>query len=298
MDKNESEEIFNLFLRELGVFLNRQNVIIPYKDFIFELPIHGNLVNVYLNSCYNCPVDCYKKTSLNFKEKTDKYIKNILKKKKSTIRISEKHFILLTKIAILKKEAEKIIELDDIIDFLKSKILTIRFVLVGLDGVGKSTILEYFPGDLRDYEVLVNTYIKINETFKPLIIELIDPDKTIIDNIVSPTIAPLIKKEFSNVYMFILVTDSKSKNILNTKHKLLPKLPELNPHALIICIANKQDSPRSLNYETVQNIIDHRTYPLIAIDSKSYEQFMKIIWETILLRIEQMQKHNCPLFET
>ena len=106
-------------------------------------------------------------------------------------------------------------------------------------------------------------------------------------------LAPLIKKEFSNVYMFILVTNSEAKNTMNSKF-LVPKLRELNAFALKICIANKQDSPKALNHETVGNILDIRTYPLIATDSKSYEQFMKIIWETILIRIEQMREHSCP----
>ncbi|MHA1378568.1 MAG: ADP-ribosylation factor-like protein [Candidatus Helarchaeota archaeon] len=297
MDKSESEEIINYFLKELRVFKKRNMVSISYTNFFFELPIYGNLVSVYLKDCYNCPVDCFKRIIPHYKDKINDYIDEILKKKTLDHKLSQKDIILLSKISVLKRDADKVLDLESIKEELKLKLRTIKIVLIGLSEVGKSTIFEYFPGNIVQYETMVNTFAKFNDTFKPLLIQLIDPGMTIIENIASESIAPLLKNEFSNVYMFILVTDSTSKNVMNTKHKLLPKLRKINPNSLIICIANKQDNPNTLNFETVQNILNVRTYPLTAIDSKSYDLFMNIIWETIILRIEQMKEHQCFFFK-
>lgn len=294
MDDLKPRKIIEEFLKELNLFFNRNEIIIPFKELTFRIPFNGNLINAYLKDCDTCSVDCYKKLPTNFQENFVEYIDFIIKTWKKAVYLKEKDVILLSKVILLQKEPEKVLDLNNIKEILTSKIKNIRFILIGLDGVGKSTIFEFFPGKMSKYESLVESFIKINETFESLTIELLDLGNTIIENILSESIAPLIKSELSNAYMFILITDSTSKNVMKSKISLLPKLNQLNPYALIICIANKQDIPNTLNYETIENILGIRTYPLTATDPKSYEEFMKIIWETVLLRIEQMKEHNCP----
>ena len=283
------------YLKELGIATKKQKAIIPFDNLIFELPFYGNLVDVYFKDCFNCSVDCFKKLTTNFKEEINKQVKKILKKKHALLDLSDEDVIFLTKVTILLKEPKKILDLEHIKENLITNLQKLRFVLIGLDEVGKSTIFESFPGEIVEYDSMVETLLKDNFSFSPLVIEVMDLGNSVIENIISDSVAPLIKKELAKTYMFIVVTDSKSRNVITTKQKIVSKLPEINPFALIICIANKQDLKNALKFDTIENILNIRTYPLTAIDSNSYEDFMKIIWETVLLRIEQMKENNCPM---
>ena len=81
---------------------------------------------------------------------------------------------------------------------------------------------------------------------------------------------------------------------MRIKQELIPKLKEISPHALIICLANKQDLPNRLKSSTVENILNERAYDFIATDEKFRETIANIMFETILLRIEQIEEFECP----
>ena len=50
--------------------------------------------------------------------------------------------------------------------------------------------------------------------------------------------------------------------------------------------------------ESIEKITGLRTYEIIATNQKCEERLMKIIYETVLLRVDQMKENHCFLFPT
>ena len=265
-----------------------RKIIIRKDKLIFQFHMFQTNIQVFLPECFECPLDCNKyfefylgKAQLNGENNTEL-------QKEDRLLLAHVRDILEDKLPL---------ESDSIQNKLRHKIFLLNFAFVGFDQVGKTTLFELFSGKVSKISDLLNTYKKEIVSFLPLKINIYDYGGEIMDNLASKSPAPLLTDKLRNFYLYIIVTDSSPQNVTATKQKLLPKLKKLSPYAAVIVIANKQDLPKRLSAQLIENILGERTYPLTAIDHESNDFFMNLINEIILLRREQMQEYNCPFLE-
>ncbi|MHA1143498.1 MAG: Rab family GTPase [Candidatus Helarchaeota archaeon] len=297
MDAFSKKNFIKEYLANLELDLEKDSVYIYYEGLVFQINVDRAIEYVYLQGCETCPVDCYKRLPLAVNSSGEKYVKKIRKQHPNFAGLDERTFDQLTKIAMIKESPGKYVDVDFYRTLLHEKIHEINFFLIGHASVGKTTIFDSFPGEERQYGLMQEANTKLNTIFLPLNINLIDVSKTTIRKIVNGEIAPVDKDALRRAYMFIFVVDSTSKNCLKTKMSLLKPLHEICPSALKICIANKQDLKGALEGEAIQNLLKIRVYEFSAIDPKCKDLFNRIIFETIIIRIEQLKEHGCLYLE-
>ena len=283
------QRLISQFLRKLNVDVEDRNVIIRKEDLVFRFHMFQTNIEVSLPECFQCPLDCNKFVEL-YLGKTELEGENISDLEKEDL-------LLLAHIKDIVNDNFPV-ENEVLISKIKRKIHVLNFGLIGYDQVGKTTLFEMIPGKPRKVENLIQTYMKEIHTFSPLFIRVYDYGTQIMENLTSKSPAPLLLQKLKHYYLYIVVTDSSSQDVMAIKSNILPKLKRLSPYAAIMVIANKQDQPDRISAQLIQKILDTRAYPVSALKPDSEEFFNKLLNEVIILRQEQMREYNCPFLET
>jgi len=145
---------------------------------------------------------------------------------------------------------------------------TLKVVLLGEGGVGKTTILNMLIGGRAqlDHIATMAVYVEQLETARlgPYQIAVWDfPGQE--------KMVPRWRDYLKGTDVVLLVTDSTLKNVMDTR-KLIPIIRKWVEGALIWAIANKQDLAECLLPDTVERLLGLRTIGLVAIDPRNKEK--------------------------
>ena len=281
------------FLKEMKIPFANDSAIIPLGLYEIEFPFNSNIAYLINKKCVSCPLDCYKRIQIYFNEELDEEIGKIKKFESKNKELTELEIDYLSRLLLISKEPTKYFDFEELKHILTDNLTDIFFSIVGARSVGKSTILELVPGIKSNDFKEIDT--KINKTFPPLFLNIMDINH---DFSKKSKIAPYLLTYLELTFMFLIVSDSTSKDALAIKNTIIENLKRINPSSLQVCIANKQDNQHILTGEAIEKITGLRTYELIATNQKFEERLMKIIYETVLLRIDQMKENHCFLFPT
>ena len=164
----------------------------------------------------------------------------------------------------------------------------LNILLTGESGVGKTSILNLFPGD-----IILELDDDLNEIFQkpidipslegvvPCILREIDL-RDLINNVVS------YWEILRSIDTIFIVTDSTERNIENTA-ELLSELKNKLPEISFYIIANFQDR-KSISYSVgkVESILKEKTFGFSAIQEDSIDKIIAIIRE--ILKISNLAK--------
>ncbi|MHA1785684.1 MAG: hypothetical protein ACTSVY_03380 [Candidatus Helarchaeota archaeon] len=281
------------FLKEVKIPFNERGAVIRLKNHNIELPFNSSMAYFLNQKCSACTVDCYKRIQIHFNNDLDKEIGKIKKIEMKNKDFTKEEIEFLSRVLLIYKNPMKFLDVEEHEHLLEKSLTEIFFTIIGGKQVGKSTIFDLIPGKNRDENKEFK--IKINETFPPLILSVFELKNEFSDG---KKISPYIQSFLKNTYMFIIVSNSTTRDVMHIKESLNKDLKQINPSSLQICIANKQDNQHVMRGEAIENLTNLRTYELIATDPKCKERLINILFETILLRIEQMKENHCFLFST
>jgi len=163
-----------------------------------------------------------------------------------------------------------------------------NILLTGESGVGKTSILNLFPGD-----IILELDDDLNEIFQkpinipniegvvPCVLREIDL-RDLKNNIVS------YWEILQSIDIICIVTDSTERNIENTA-ELLSELKNKLPEISLYIIANFQDR-KSISYsvEKVESILKEKTFGFSGIQEDSYDKIIAIFRE--FLKISNLAK--------
>jgi small GTP-binding protein len=142
--------------------------------------------------------------------------------------------------------------------------------VLGLPGVGKSTLLKMLAGDKipQDYVPTIgldfgNIEIGANNTISLWDLGGQDQFRFMWDGLLRGT------------SVIIAVTDSTKAGALKTK-EFVEKYSKFNGSKLIV-LANKQDLPGALSPKEVESITGAETHGLVAIDPTSKQALFKLL---------------------
>ncbi|MHA1803136.1 MAG: ADP-ribosylation factor-like protein [Promethearchaeota archaeon] len=166
-------------------------------------------------------------------------------------------------------DQEKITKLNNYVDQVHRN-LKPKISIVGFSGVGKTTIkklikldeipLEHIPTISGDIAT-----IKIGKLFFNLF-----------DFAGQDQFRYLWKSFIKGSDSVLIVTDSTPKNIEASKF-FLELIEKEVPYARTAIIANKQDLPGAMSPEEIEEILNLRTYPMIANREENREKMIRII---------------------
>lgn len=162
-------------------------------------------------------------------------------------------------------------ELGPIID--QAIVSTLKIVLLGEGGVGKTTILKMLMSQRADLNHIATmaVYVEEMQTAKLGPYEL-----AVWDFPGQELLVPKWKDYLRGTDVVLMVTDSTLKNVMSTR-KLIPIIQKWTDGALVWAIANKQDLKDSLLPDTVARLLGLRTIGLVAIDPRNKELLFKTL---------------------
>lgn len=150
---------------------------------------------------------------------------------------------------------------------------TLKIVLLGEGGVGKSTILRMLMSQRADLNHIATmaVYVEEMQTAKLGPYEL-----AVWDFPGQELLVPKWKDYLRGTDVVLMVTDSTLKNVMSTR-KLIPIIQKWTDGALVWAIANKQDLKDALLPDTVARLLGLRTIGLVAIDPRNKELLFKTL---------------------
>lgn len=169
------------------------------------------------------------------------------------------------------RNSEVFQELGPIID--QAIVSTLKVVLLGEGGVGKTTILKMLMSQRADLNHIATmaVYVEEMETAKLGPYEL-----AVWDFPGQELLVPKWKDYLRGTDVVIMVTDSTLKNVMSTR-KLIPIIQKWTDGALVWAIANKQDLKDALLPDTVARLLGLRTIGLVAIDPRNKDLLFKTL---------------------
>lgn len=150
---------------------------------------------------------------------------------------------------------------------------TLKVVLLGEGGVGKTTILQMLMSQRADLNHIATmaVYVEEMETAKLGPYEL-----AVWDFPGQELLVPKWRDYLRGTDVVLMVTDSTLKNVMSTR-KLIPIIRKWTDEALIWAIANKQDLKDALLPDTVARLLGLRTVGLVAIDPRNKDLLYKTL---------------------
>ncbi|MFW9984610.1 MAG: ADP-ribosylation factor-like protein [Candidatus Odinarchaeota archaeon] len=169
------------------------------------------------------------------------------------------------------RNSEVFQDLGPIID--EAIVSTLKVVLLGEGGVGKTTILKMLMSQRANlnHVATMAVYVEEMQTAKlgPYEIAVWDfPGQELL--------VPKWKDYLRGTDVVLMVTDSTLKNVMSTR-KLLSIIQKWTNGALIWAIANKQDLKDALLPDTVARLLGVRTIGLVAIDPRNKDLLHKTL---------------------
>ncbi len=168
---------------------------------------------------------------------------------------------------------------------------TIKIILLGESGVGKTTMFKLLKGDEIPIQHLPTMGPTINE------IKLAGDVQMVVWDTPGQRLYHNIWSEFLlGADIIFLVTDSKADNVSETKNIYTRYILKGEENTHWYCIANKQDLPDALKPDEIKNLVGVPTFGMIAIDNspdnrKNFENMLKkVISEKIGQDILQMEE--------
>ncbi|MFX1258436.1 MAG: hypothetical protein ACFFAN_11290 [Promethearchaeota archaeon] len=171
-----------------------------------------------------------------------------------------------------------------------------RVLLIGEIGVGKTTIMNLFPGDTileldEDLNEIIEKTIKLStlKNLKQFILREIDI-KELIDK------SKLYRRLLNSIDVICLVTNSAASNLSRTK-KYLSRLKYIVNKVDFYIIANFQDvKDTAFEPEEIQKSFNIKTYGFSAIQKDSKEKinliFAEMLKNSLLDKIEKRKQHE------
>jgi hypothetical protein len=161
----------------------------------------------------------------------------------------------------------------------------LSIVLIGDNGVGKSTILNLFPED-----IILEIDDDLNEIYKKKI--HIDGIQIILREIDASDLDQKFSsygKLLQSIDVICFVSNSTEENV-NLSKKLLLKIKQTFSNADTYYIANFQDVMSVLRKKRVEKIILTKTFEFSAIQDNSKENFIDILEE--ILKISKLKEKS------
>jgi len=152
---------------------------------------------------------------------------------------------------------------------------TIKTSFIGYPTVGKSTLISLLKGKVPD--LTYNPTMLIN--FES--IKFGEHEIKLMDIGGQSSFEPYWEEFVKNSQLNVVVTDSRPKNVLQTK-MIIEKLRRVSS-ARIIAIANKQDIEGHMEAKRVENVLGVRTYPMVGIDPKNRDKLYYILLRELLI---------------
>ncbi|TFF98323.1 MAG: hypothetical protein EU541_06985 [Promethearchaeota archaeon] len=184
-------------------------------------------------------------------------------------------------------------DFDDFNGFVEEHIfIPPKILLVGQQGVGKTTIMNLFPG-----ETIVELDEDMNERIqKTIIVEGLDFIKKF--NLREIDLNELVKKSklyqkyLNTVDVLCIITNSRGTNLGETK-KLYERLEKKIQKPDVYIIANYQDQ-KSIAFapEKIENFFESKTYGFSAIQTNAKERMFEIILEILQISVINKIKDN------
>ncbi|MFX1564044.1 MAG: ADP-ribosylation factor-like protein [Promethearchaeota archaeon] len=151
---------------------------------------------------------------------------------------------------------------------------TLKIVLLGEGGVGKTTILRLLQGTPTDLDHKATTAVYVEQLEKAT---LGPYEFAVWDFPGQERMVPRWEDYLRGTDVALIVTDSTLKNVMSTR-RLLPRIRKWTPNALFWSIANKQDLEGSLIPATVGRLLGLPTVGFVAIDPRNKE----VLYRTLL----------------
>lgn len=160
--------------------------------------------------------------------------------------------------------------------------------LVGTSGVGKTSLLHLLMGRPPPEEytptITLNTEVIENITFANYELVIFD---------FSGQESARALWDFSSTDMIFLLTDSTLRNIIASKG-ILSEIADEYPEMPIIVIANKQDTPNSLDPSAISKIMGSNSHAMVAIDLAYRDDLLRVLVE-VLSEYFELEVPNLPL---
>lgn len=151
---------------------------------------------------------------------------------------------------------------------------TLKIVLLGEGGVGKTTILRLLQGNPTDLEHLATTAVYVEQLEKA---QLGPYEFAVWDFPGQERMVPRWEDYLRGTDVVLIVTDSTLKNVMATR-RLLPRIRKWTENALLWSIANKQDLEGGLMPATVGRLLGLPTVGFVAIDPRNKD----VLYRTLL----------------
>jgi len=147
--------------------------------------------------------------------------------------------------------------------------------LVGLSGVGKTTLLHLLMGKPAPEEyvptIALNTEVIEDIKFANY--------KLVIFDFAGQESARRLW-DFSTTDMIFFLTDSTLKNVIASK-TILSKIVNEYPETPIIVIANKQDTPNSLDSSAISKVMGIASHAMVAIDLAYRDDLLEVLVQVL-----------------
>ena len=165
-----------------------------------------------------------------------------------------------------------------------------NILLTGESGVGKTTILNLFPGDIvleldDNFNEIFQKSVELGKSkdTQEYIVREIDLRDLVKDFIAYKKILDLIDTIF-------VIVDSTEDNIKSTK-ELLSRLKDKLIHSNFYIIANFQDRKSiSLDLDKISSIMKYKVYDFSAIQKDSRDKLFSIINDTMVFTLQNKDR--------
>jgi hypothetical protein len=286
LSKEKRREILTELVTSMGAQVIDDYIIVKKGGLIFKLFIWGNIVKVGYLDCQGCDLDCYKQ--IEFDIEADGDLWNDIEG------LNREDISRLGKIKTLIDQTDEF-DIQEIKELLKEQLQRIKFILLGFN---TEKILDFFknaPGSSNSIPFLKNSKCKTIDTFPQLVIDLCFLSETIIKNFISDRPAPVLIDFLKDVYGFIIISDSTSEDTTRIKTKFLSPIYKYNPLALILVLGLNYGEKNHLDPSLMEKILNKKVYGIPNQDQ--LQSFMEILYQSVLLRIDQMKDADCSVIE-
>jgi len=178
-------------------------------------------------------------------------------------------------------------------EYIEEKIyIPPKIILVGEEGVGKTKIMDLFPGELiieldDDMNEIIQKTIRLSNStnFKEFIIREIDLENLVYNS-------KLYQKTLDSTDIICLVTNSGATNLTSTKSLYSLLKPRVKKGQIYV-IANFQDM-RNISFEPdkIEELFGEKTYGFSAIIPEARENIYSIINEMLNATIKEKNQKN------